>query len=103
MKSINFYGPHYVTSRIFLISLFFTLKTFSLYKITAYAMPAEPAIQFYVDLGEIPNEKSLLTLSLAKPRYNAEAILKTYALFVYGDIQYITNLFCKNVLKIAIA
>jgi len=45
-------------------------------------------------------KESLLTLSLAKPRQNAaEAILKTYELFIYGDIQYITNSFCKNVLK----
>jgi hypothetical protein len=34
----------------------------------------------------------LLTPSLAKPRYNAEEILKTYELFVYGDIHwYSTN------------
>jgi hypothetical protein len=45
--------------------------------------------------------KSLLTLSLAKPRQNAKAMLKTYQ-FVYGDMHCITNSFCKkNVLKIA--
>jgi hypothetical protein len=43
--------------------------------------------------------KCLLTLSLAKPRQNAEAILKTYELIIYGDTHYITNSFCKNVLK----
>ena len=45
--------------------------------------------------------KSLLTLSLEKPRQNAKAMLKTYQ-FVYGDMHCITNSFCKkNVLKIA--
>jgi hypothetical protein len=44
---------------------------------------------------------SLLTLPLAKKRHNAKAILKTYELFTYADIHYITNSFCKNVLKIA--
>jgi hypothetical protein len=43
----------------------------------------------------------LLTLSLAKPGQNTEAILETYGLFIYGDIQYTTNSFCKNVPKIA--
>jgi hypothetical protein len=45
-------------------------------------------------------EKGLLALSLAKLRYNTEAILKTYELFIYGDTHYITNPFCKNALKI---
>ena len=35
--------------------------------------------------------KRLLTLFLAKLRYNAEAIFKTYELFIYGNIQYVTN------------
>ena len=43
--------------------------------------------------------KRLLTLSLAKPRQNIEAILKSYKLIIYGDIHYITNSFCKTVLK----
>jgi hypothetical protein len=37
--------------------------------------------------------------SFEKPRENAaEAILKTYELFIYGDNHYITNSFCKKVL-----
>jgi hypothetical protein len=40
--------------------------------------------------------KSILNLSLAKLRWTTQAILKTYELFVYRDIHYITNLFCKN-------
>jgi hypothetical protein len=36
---------------------------------------------------------------LAKPRQNAEAILKTYELFIYGDIHSITEKFCKTALK----
>jgi hypothetical protein len=46
--------------------------------------------------------KPLLALSLAKPRYNVEAALKN-ELFIYGDVHYISNSFCKNVLKIATA
>jgi hypothetical protein len=45
--------------------------------------------------------KCLLTLSLAKPRLDVEEILKSYGLFIYGDIHYITTSFCKNALKIA--
>jgi hypothetical protein len=43
--------------------------------------------------------KRLLTLPLAKPIYNAKAILKICELFIYGDINYVTDAFCKNVLK----
>ena len=32
--------------------------------------------------------ESLLSLSLAKPRYNGKEILKTYKLFIYGNIHY---------------
>ena len=38
--------------------------------------------------------KCLLTLSLAKPRQKAEVTLKTYELFIYGDIRYSANSFC---------
>jgi len=44
--------------------------------------------------------KCLLNTSLAQPRQNIEAILKTYKLFIYGDIHYITKTFCKNMVKI---
>jgi hypothetical protein len=43
--------------------------------------------------------KFLLTLSLAKPSHNAEAILKTYELLVYGDTLQ-TNSFLKKCVKI---
>jgi hypothetical protein len=39
--------------------------------------------------------KHLLTLSLAKLRYNSEASLKACWLFIYGDMLYITNSFRK--------
>jgi hypothetical protein len=42
--------------------------------------------------GDINNETSL-TISLSKPKYNIEAILKTNKLFVYGDLSYITDPF----------
>ena len=43
----------------------------------------------------------LSALSLTKPRQNAQAILNICGLFIYGDTRYITNIFRKNVLKIA--
>jgi hypothetical protein len=43
----------------------------------------------------------LLSPSLPKPRQNAEAIVKTYELFIYGDIHHIRSSFRKNVLAIA--
>jgi hypothetical protein len=58
-----------------------------------------PAARCYVARVDVSKEKNLLTLSLAKPTQNAEAILKIYELFIYGDIYCITNSFCKNVLK----
>lgn len=47
--------------------------------------------------------RSLLNLSLAKPREKAEAILKTSEIFTCGDMPYITNSFSTstNVLKTA--
>jgi hypothetical protein len=36
--------------------------------------------------------KSLIILSLAEPRYSAEAIWKTSSLFIYAHIRYVTNL-----------
>jgi hypothetical protein len=44
--------------------------------------------------------KHLLTLSLAKLRWNATAVLKSKKLVMYEDIHYVNNSFCKNVLKI---
>jgi hypothetical protein len=38
--------------------------------------------------------------SLAEQRYDAKAVLNTYELCFCGDILYITNSFCKNVLNI---
>jgi hypothetical protein len=49
--------------------------------------------------GDIEMINGFSTSYLAKPRYNTEAVLKTYELFIYGDIHYSTNSFCKNVLK----
>ena len=43
--------------------------------------------------------KRLVTLSPAKPRENAETVLKTYMLFVYGNICYITISFCTVLLN----
>jgi len=45
--------------------------------------------------------KYILNFSLAKPKENAEAVLKSCELFIYGDASYISNSFCNNVLKIA--
>jgi hypothetical protein len=43
--------------------------------------------------------KRLLTLSLAKPISNAEAIFKTYDLFIHGGISYVTYYVRKIVLR----
>jgi hypothetical protein len=43
--------------------------------------------------------KRLLTLPLAKPKQNAEEILKIHELFIYGDIHFIASHFveiCQN-------
>jgi len=40
--------------------------------------------------------KCLLTCSLVKPREKTVAVLKTYDVFVYGDILYTSNVLCKN-------
>jgi hypothetical protein len=50
--------------------------------------------QCYFALGDIQN-KSHLKLSLAKSRQKAKVNWKTYQLFNYGDIHYITNSFLK--------
>jgi hypothetical protein len=52
-----------------------------------------PETQRYVARADISKEKPTLTISLAKPRQNAKAIFKTYELFVYGYIYYITHTF----------
>jgi hypothetical protein len=39
--------------------------------------------------------KNFLTLSLTKPNQKSEAVLNTYDLYIYGDIPYTTNSFCK--------
>lgn len=44
--------------------------------------------------------KPLLTNSLEKPRQKSEINLKTYEMFINGDLMYISNSLCKNVLKI---
>jgi hypothetical protein len=40
--------------------------------------------------------KGLLTLPVAQPTQNAEAILKTHQLFICGDMPYIVDEFCKK-------
>jgi len=46
--------------------------------------------------------KCLLTCSLVKPREKTEAVLRTYDVFIYGDILYIYNVLCKTVPNIDI-
>lgn len=42
-----------------------------------------------------------VNLSLANSKMNGDADLYNYELHIYGDINYVTNSFCKNVPKIA--
>jgi hypothetical protein len=51
-------------------------------------------------LGTFIMRKCLLTLPLAKLRWNAEVVLKICEPLTYEDIHYINNSFCKSVLKI---
>ena len=60
-----------------------------------------PAKHFCVTHGDIWNEKNSLTLPFAKSTYNAEGILKIYELIISADREYVTNPFCKTVLKLA--
>ena len=50
--------------------------------------------------GDIWNEKTSLNSFPGKAVIDYRNILKTYELFIYGDIQSVINLFCKSVLKI---
>jgi len=43
--------------------------------------------------------KGLLNFSLAKSRTNTDGILKTYQLFIYEDVNDITDSYCVSVLK----
>jgi hypothetical protein len=54
-----------------------------------------PMIQFYFACVDIQNE-SLLNLSIAETRQNAKISWKTYELFIYGGIHYITNSFLRS-------
>jgi hypothetical protein len=56
------------------------------------------ATQCYVASGDFWTRKLLVSLSLAEPRENAEAVLTSYELFIYVNIHYITNSL-KNILK----
>jgi hypothetical protein len=47
--------------------------------------------------------KHLPTLSMAKPRHNAETVLKNFEMFIYGDVLYLTDSVCKNVPEIKTA
>jgi len=47
--------------------------------------------------------KYLLIFSLEKPKQKVGRIFETYKLLVDENIYYMSNLFCKNVLKIATA
>jgi len=49
-----------------------------------------PVTEPYVALTDIMR-KHRLKLSLAKPRWNVQAVLNTYKLFIYKDIHYITR------------
>jgi hypothetical protein len=49
-----------------------------------------------VALGKFETMNLLLTLTLVKPRYAAEEILKYRELLIYGDRHYFTNSSAKN-------
>jgi len=75
-------------------------------KMNAYSRPTQPATclqatgsTWHVVCGDIWNEKTSFKSLPGKAEMEWWNILKTYELFIYGDIYLITNSFCKNVLK----
>jgi len=60
-------------------------------------LPAHNTVVLHLETLEMG--KCLLTLSLAKPRYNAKAAFKTYELFIYEDVPCTTSSLCNSVLK----
>jgi len=69
----------------------------------AKCKPAQPVVRaqhgardsftFPAEVFEM--SKYLLNLFMSKPRWNPEGILKTQELFIYGDLCYTSNSFCK--------
>ena len=53
-----------------------------------------------LSVGTFETIKRLLTFSLAKPRANAEVMLKQYEMCIYGDMHTDTNSFFKELLNI---
>jgi len=75
-----------------------------------YRRPAEPAAgRQYVtrDTVTLPSytsevRKFVPAVFMVKPGWIVDIIFKTYELFIYGDTNYNTNSFCKNLLTMAI-
>jgi hypothetical protein len=57
------------------------------------------AAQIVLPAKKFETTKCLSTFFLAKRRQKAETIVITFELFIYGDIHYITNSFCKTALR----
>jgi hypothetical protein len=62
--------------------------------------PLHPLLAVFA--APVDVRKHLLTLFLSRPKKDAEAILKTRGLFIYGDVHYTTKSFCENTPKPAI-
>ena len=45
----------------------------------------------------VMRKRFFVNLPLAQPRQNAQVSLKTYEIFIYGDVHYVTNSNCKKV------
>jgi hypothetical protein len=56
-----------------------------------------PATQCYFAGGDIRNEKEYF--HALSDKAEIEAVLKASGLFIYGDVYYDTNSFCKNCLE----
>ena len=64
-----------------------------------YVRPAQPVARGqHVAHSDISNEKTFfVNFPLAQPRQNAQVSLKTYEIFIYGYIHYVTNSNCKKI------
>ena len=78
---------------------FFTALAVSLFNSHLIRLLTAPAIPSTADTSEVG--KDILTLPVAKPRYNTEVSAKTYELSDYSDIHCITHACRSEVLNIA--
>lgn len=84
-----------------------SIKIMLVWVVTLYSRPTQPVGNGQcVACGTVMLPPEMCEISFnpftANLKYNLKVILKTYELFINGDIYYIVESLCKNVLKIYI-